>query len=113
MIYERNHLHDNTIRFNDSNVWQQYKKKRNAINNLIKDEKRRYHENKIKDHEYDPKKMLKRINELIKQNKSSNAGLNDVSASKLNAYFSTIGSKISSKSNSATCYKMEKSTICA
>ena len=97
MIYERNHLHDNAIRFNDRNLWQQYKKKRNAINNLIKDEKRIYHANTIKDHKYDPKKMWKRINELIKQNKSSNTGLNDVSASKLNAYFSTIGDKISSK----------------
>ena len=69
IIYEINHLHDNAIRFNDSNVWQQNKKKRNAINNLIKDEKRRYHENTIKDHKYDPKKMWKRINELIKQKK--------------------------------------------
>ena len=91
MIYERNHLHDNAIRFNGSNLWQQYKKKRNAINKLIKDEKRIYHENTIKDHKYDPKKMKKIINGLINQNKSSNTGLNDVSASKLNADFSTIG----------------------
>ena len=97
MIYEKNHLHDNAIRFNDSNLWQQYKKKQNAIYNLIKDQKQRYHENTIKDHKYDPKKMWKRINELIKQNKSNNTGLNYVSASKLNAYLSTIGSKISSK----------------
>ena len=51
IIYERNHLHDNAIRFNDSNLWQQYKKKRNAINNLIKDE-----------NEYIMKILLKIIN---------------------------------------------------
>ena len=41
--------------------------------------------------------MWKGINELMGQNKSSNTGLNDVSASKLNTYFNTICSKISSK----------------
>ena len=80
-----------------SHEWDEYKNMRNAVNREVNITKRIYYDNVVALNRNEPKILWRKINDLVREKKSSNSNVHGISASEFNRYFSTIGKKVSSK----------------
>ena len=69
---------------------------RNYINNIVKRAKEQYYENIVKENSQNPKTLWKNINNIVRENKYF-AQTHDITASRFNDFFSTIGEHVSNK----------------
>ena len=70
---------------------------RNTVNREVNITKRNYYDNVVTLNRNEPKILWKKINDLVREKKSSNSNVHGISASEFNKHFSTIGNKVSSR----------------
>ena len=97
LMYRRDFLHKRAVTLKDESAWDEYKNMRNAVNREVNTTKRIYYDNVVTLNRNEPKILWRKINDLVREKKSSNSNVHDISASEFNRYFSTIGKKVSSK----------------
>ena len=73
------------------------KNMRNTVNREVNITQRNHYDNVVTLNRNEPKILWRKINDLIRENKSSNSIVHGISASEFNKYFSTIGKKVSSR----------------
>ena len=64
MIYRRDYLKRKAIACKDRILWQDYRSQRNAVTRVIRQRKRNYYYEKIKENQSNPKKLWKVLNQL-------------------------------------------------
>ena len=95
-MYRRDLLHKRAVTLKDESAWDEYKNM-NAVSREVNITKRIYCDNVVTLNRTEPKILWRKINDLVREKKSSNSHVHGISASVFNRYFSTIGKKVSSK----------------
>ena len=97
LMYRRDFLHKRAVTLKDESAWEEYKNMRNTVNREVNIRKRNNDDNVVTLNRNEPKILWRKINDLVREKKSSNINVHGISASKFNKYFSTIGNKVSSR----------------
>lgn len=96
LIYERDHIKSQAIKNKSYDLWNQYTYIRNKITNMIRETKLHYYNNEIGKCQGNSKKVWKIVNKIT--NKSKKPELpQQLNATVLNEYFSTIGNKVAAQ----------------
>ena len=114
LIIKRDKLKRKAIITKLNSDWQNYKKMRNDITTLLRQEKRNYYSNKLLTEKSNPKAASKTINHLLGKNRGSTKvnelDLNGTSvtdsneiAESLNDYFSNIGPNLAHQIENSDC----------
>ena len=93
-VYYREYIRRKAVRLKDEHLWNEYKKCRNYVNNLIKKTKKEYYENEINASRTNAKHMWQTLKQIIPSKSKSNAVPSELEAKQFNEYFSTIGNDI-------------------
>jgi len=109
LINHRNYLKKQATKTDDSQVWDDYKKFRNLVNNEIKQSKNSYYHSHIENNRGNPKALWRTINQVSGRNKTKSNSINEIKfnnttatepaeiAEILNDYFTNIGKALSSE----------------
>ena len=96
LMYNRDFIHGKAVNSNNDLEWNEYRSMRNYFNNIVKCAKEEYCENIVNENSQNPKTLWKNINNIIRENKYF-AQTHDITASRLNDFFSTIGENVSNR----------------
>jgi exonuclease III len=101
LIYKREYFHKKALNSKDdirkNEFWLAYKKQRNLVTKTIKEAKLEFYNNATKSCYNNPKKLWSYIRKAVP--KQTNNIINDINAEQFNEYFSTIGLKVASVSD--------------
>ena len=92
-MYRRDFLHKRAVTLKDESAWEEYKNLRNTVNREVNITKINYYDNVVTLNRNELKILWRKINDLVREKKSSNSNVHGISASEFNKYFSTIGIK--------------------
>ena len=76
---------------------------RNTVNRKVNITKRNYYDNVVTLNRNEPKILWRKINDPVREKKSSNSNVHGISASEFNKYFSTIGKMFNPGSPNKVC----------
>jgi hypothetical protein len=92
LMYRRDYLKEKAVISHDADLWVQYKKVRNKINNTIKRAKLDYYTNLVDENKSDSKSFWRKLGRLWpNKRQNSFSPPKDLSADDLNKYFVNIG----------------------
>ena len=97
LMYRRDFLHKRAVTLKDESAWEEYKNMRNTVNREVNITKRNYYDNLVTLSRNEPTILLRKINDLVREKKSSHRNVHGISASEFNKSFSPIGKKVSSR----------------
>ena len=96
-MFHRDAVHAKAVKSGSEPLFASYKKLRNEIHSDIKRAKCDYYDNVVTENKSDPRKMWKKINELIREKKSAPSSSKKLSPDQFNSFFSSIGTRTAAK----------------
>ena len=96
MIYHRNHIHKHAILSKNRAIFQEYRRVRNNVNNVIKQAKSEYFKSSVNEFKFQPKKMWQTLKTVLPSKRKTLTTV-PFSSNDLVEFYSSIGDKINSK----------------